>query len=266
VRELGKYTSLIGEEAYCDPVSSLSSVPRTTISACVDIKKEWLARSLRYVYPDAENSATDAVLVLLQIILHHGAYPFKPPSMIPPTIKQAAIAVALLTAHDKAITIREVLEPHTTRWRPRNWNQRSRLLFQSLCDTDWSQAASKHIRDREDDEDLVAALDSISPDNRKIRGAVFKIARTLPSSYSRTLGGTVSLRDMRALLALVVVTGMGNKPGEPNREKAAVESTVLALLGDFADPDGRINWEEFQRLTASKMVCSLLLQHNFANI
>ncbi|KAF1831790.1 hypothetical protein BDW02DRAFT_571690 [Decorospora gaudefroyi] len=233
MEDLGRYTNFIGED---------------------HINEAWLAKSLYHAYPRTEDAVAAAVPVLLRILLHHGTYPFKPPNTTQLTARQMAIAVALLTARDESITIREDSTPGIVRMRHRNWNDRTRLLFQSLCDTDWSQVAtpSANLREREDDEDLVAALES-PPSQRKTALPVFDVAKTLPSSHSRKLDGTVSLREMRELLALVLVTSIGHVREEPNKEKAAVESTVLALLGEFPDPDGRMNWEEFQRLTASQM-------------
>jgi hypothetical protein len=67
------------------------------------------------------------------------------------------------------------------------------------------------------------------------------------------------------LLALLIVTSTGSEREEPSKEKAGVKRAVLALLGDFPDPEGRVTWEEFQHLTAREMVRNLFLQHGFTD-
>lgn len=48
--------------------------------------------------------------------------------------------------------------------RPRNWADRCRLLFQSLCsDANWAEEAVQNFRAAGDDEDLVAILHESMP-------------------------------------------------------------------------------------------------------
>jgi hypothetical protein len=241
-----------------------SSVLSATTNACADIDEEWLARSLSNVYPGTADAVAAAVPVLWKILVHHGTYPFKPPKTTQLTILQTANAAAFLTARDE-ISVREPTGPHVVRRRHRNWNDRRRLLFQSMCNTNWSQAASKDVREREDDEDLVAALEGPPRQDRKTAHPVFDMAKKLPSSHSRKLDGRVALRDLRALLALVIVTSTGSAREDPSEEKTAAERAVLALLGDFPDPEGCVTWEEFRHLTACEMVRNLFLRHGFTD-
>ncbi|KAH8726373.1 hypothetical protein GQ44DRAFT_758685 [Phaeosphaeriaceae sp. PMI808] len=218
------------------------------------INEEWLIKSLLRVYPGFEDIVAATAPILFKIILHHGTYPFKP--LLDATLAplQTAIAVALLTANDKSISVREWINPHVLNMRHRNWNDRDRLLFQSLCDTDWSQASNTDCREEEDDEDLVAVLESTLTDQSyNIITLFYHVANTLPSSHSQKLDGSVSLTKTRALLTLVIVVSTGNQQGELNNMKAAIESTVLALLSCFPDQDGRINWEGFQQTIADRM-------------
>jgi hypothetical protein len=192
---------------------------------------------------------------LFKVILHHGTYPFKPLPDARLAPLQTAIAVALLTANDESISVREWTYPHALYMRHRNWNDRDRLLFQSLCDTNWSLASNTDGREEEDDEDLVAVLESsLSDQSAAVIPHFFDVAKTLPSSHSRKLDGSISLTTMRTLLALIVVVSTGCWQEELNTRKAAVESTVLALSSCFVNQHGRINWEGFYQTTADHMV------------
>lgn len=193
--------------------------------------------------------------VFYRIILHHSTYPFKPDAnttLAPPLL---AVAVALLTANDQSITFVE--RPHLpmVRTRSRHWNDRSRLLFQSLCDTSWSNISPASYREEQDDEDLVAVLyDSIPEQIKWNRAHILPVATTLPSSYSRKLDGLISLEDVRTLLRLMVVFSAGERFEETIETKKRLENTIVTLSNCFPIQNGHINWEGFRAATADCMV------------
>ncbi|KAF2274581.1 alpha/beta-hydrolase [Westerdykella ornata] len=223
------------------------------------ISEEWLTKRLSHLYPGFDNTVAAATPVLYKIILHHSTYPFKPLPNATLTPVKTAIAVALLSANDSTISITRRVDTHAFCTSRRNWNDRIRLLFQSLCDTDWSEPSSKECREKEDDEDLVAVILSLlrwqSWVWHKYRDEerLLQVASTLPSSHSRSLDGSVSLADIRVLLALIVAASVGERPKEPADMQVAVESRALALSSCFPDQDGRISWEGFQQTIADCM-------------
>lgn len=235
----------------------------------VDLNEDWLKRSLSFIQPDFEDVIEAAVPILFNIIRHHGTYPFKPMSNNTLTPLQVANAIALLSANDTSVcytssqlTARKptcdqaAQDPqyHALHIGPRDWNNRTRVLFQSMSDINWSQTSNTDRRDDEDDKDLVIVLKSALPPESKYIEDFASVAKTLPSSHSRKLDGTVSLTELGVLVAVLMNASTEHQRTEPLGMEVAIKS-LLASMGDcFARAEARIGWEEFRQLIADNMV------------
>lgn len=143
------------------------------------------------------------------------------------------------------------------------WGEPRRTRLQCFgridCAALWLLASSTPSRHDKDDEDLVAVLESSLDIQTAIMIPHFpEVAKTLPSSHSYKLDGTVSHTTISALLALIVLVSTGHWQEVTTKMKAAVKSAVLALSGSFAEPGGRFTWERFHQTTADHMVFSRL--------
>ncbi|KAF2446598.1 hypothetical protein P171DRAFT_472072 [Karstenula rhodostoma CBS 690.94] len=211
--------------------------------------------------PSASEVATAAGPVLYRILLHHGAWPFKPAPEpdAPLTAERFAIAAALLMAEDRGtITFQDPqTHSHMVHERPRDWGNRCRLLFQSLCNTDWTARSTQDgsARTAADDEDLVAVLCACMPQPQKMDRARFvPVAATLPSSHSRALDGRVDITSIRALLGLLLSLPAEDAPASSAEETGGSRTAVGAVVGAFApqdgDADGDVDWERFRSVMA----------------
>lgn len=135
-----------------------------------------------------------------------------------------------------------------------NWSDRTRLLFQSMCDTDWSHTSDVDRREYEDDQDLIMVLDCTLMRESKYFEDFASVAEALPSSQSRKLDGSVSLTEMGALLAVIMIASTKPRQTDPVGMIVAIKSLLASLGNCFATPEARIGWEEFQRVTADNMV------------
>ena len=193
--------------------------------------------------------------VLYRLLLHHGAYPFKPEPYDQLTVERLAMAVALFTAADQGY----IFFPDRMRYGivcdgPRDWVDQYRLLFQGLSDIDWT---SMLPRVADDDEDLMAVLEGASFTSPKyhIRYSFRHVANTLPSSYSKALNGHASIEDLREVVKLVLA--MGQPPlleGRTELARHSLERAVEATLGQFPPQHSTMDWNTFRTAIAESVV------------
>ncbi|ORX95306.1 hypothetical protein BCR34DRAFT_199733 [Clohesyomyces aquaticus] len=209
-------------------------------------------------HPGLEIVVKPAIQVLFRIVLHHGCYPFKPGNEdIGITLEGLATAVALLTSADRtSITIREEEIEGDIFERPRDWTERCRLLFQSVCDTDWGRVSSDD-KQISDDEDLLDALDAGIPERE--RGNVpceilQEVGSTLPSSHSCKLNGRVSLQDMGDLLRFLLGVMSGHPQSSTSVVDSGLDGVISALLNAFEPREGGVDWTLFKAVLHKDMV------------
>jgi hypothetical protein len=162
--------------------------------------------------------------------------------------------VTLLISEDQHYIKFEVpIGPHSHFSGPRKWSDRCRLLFQSICDTDWANISSASPRDAAEDEDLIAAM-YVSMDDaygsKWGRSRFNAVARALPSSHSQKLDGRVAIDDFRALLELLIVASVDCTLTEADVTSALDTLTIMLLVnGDSVD------WDTFNSVVDAHMVC-----------
>jgi hypothetical protein len=184
-----------------------------------------------------------AAPVVHQILLHHSMWPFKPDDDSVLTLEGFAIAVALLTGEDQFyICFEERLGPHGVFERPRNWKDRSRLLFQSLCSiNNWTEGLAQNCRADGDDEDLVAVLHESMPQRQhQNRERFLPVAASLPSSHSQKLAGSVQVQSVQAN------TDQLRRPSAKVQEN--LHSVAKAITSSLLTHNTSISWRQFQML------------------
>lgn len=197
---------------------------------------------------DSENVSA-AALVVYQVLLHHSTWPFKPDSTTALTLEGLAVAITLLTGEDRFyICLEERSSKHSVYERPRNWADRCRLLFQSLCNIDdWMERSANNCRAEGDDEDLVAVLHESMPQRQKQnRERFLPVAAMLPSSHSWKLSGRAPAQAIQALLELLLVVA---NTDQSNRSSTETQGNMRNVAGAVARSlltcDAGIDWTQF---------------------
>lgn len=228
-----------------------------------------LTRLLEKEFPLFANFASAAGPVLYRILLHHGTYPFKPSAETTETFNghSLAIALALLTAEDKALSFEEYLHPNMTFIRCRDWNDRVRLLFQSLCDTNWVDFPRPGNRFQKDDEDLFAVVEVCLPQEIRKKWTPRHFPQAVagfPSSHSRELSGRIKLEDIRGLLVLVLIPSTSAAlaaQGSTTIKEADFEETLNKMLSCFSLEKGYVSWDRFRDIVKGQMVRASAQSH-----
>jgi hypothetical protein len=182
------------------------------------------------------------------MLLHYSAWPFKPDHATALTVEGLSIALALLTGGDRFyICFEDRHSKSYTYERPRNWVDRIRLLFQSLCsNVNWAEEASQNCRADGDDEDLVAVLHESMPQRQKLnRERFLPVAATLPSSYSTKVAKEVPFQSIQALLELLLIAGTLRHPSSVTNEREALRGTAKAVAYAFPKGNTTIGWGQF---------------------
>ncbi|KAF2464988.1 uncharacterized protein BDR25DRAFT_360892 [Lindgomyces ingoldianus] len=189
--------------------------------------------------------------VLFRSLLHHGCYPFKPnKDDIGLTLERLGTGVAFMAAADKFSIVVNEQQPRSTYQHSRNWEERCRLLFQSLCDTDWARTSSEASRTSGDDYDLIAVLYSSMPQPGESYPFP-SVAATLPSSYSLELNGRVLLHDIAALIRLLLVVAAGHTESSRADIQSGLDGAISSLLGPFQTES--IGWGLFKTTLETHM-------------
>jgi hypothetical protein len=189
--------------------------------------------------------------------LHHSAWPFKPDHTSSLTLDGLAIAIALLTGEDQFYICFE--DRHSRSYtveRPRNWADRARLLFQSLCsNANWAEEATLNCRADGDDEDLVAVLHESMPQRQKLnRERFLPVAATLPSSYATKVAREVAVQSVQELLELLLVSSNLHLSNASIDRQEELRDTARTVSCSFQAGSTTIDWEHFTEIASNAMV------------
>ena len=223
-----------------------------TLLTTIDWSELSVEKFLTQELPAHSKVVKEVAPVLHRLLLHHGVWPFKPDANSRLTLENLVVAVTLLTSEDQHYINFEVqVSPHSHFSGPRSWSDRCRLLFQSMCDTDWVKTSCASPKDITEDEDLIAAM-YVSMDDaygsKWGRSRFNAVAATLPSSHSRKLNGHVAIEDFRALLELLIVANVDCTMAE------ADVTRVLDVLTSW--PNGEtLDYETFKWVIEARLVC-----------
>jgi hypothetical protein len=192
-----------------------------------------------------------------QILLHYSAWPFKPDCTTTLTLDGLAIAIALLTGQDQFYIRFE--DRHSRSYaveRPRNWADRGRLLFQSLCsNTNWAEEATQNCRAGGDDEDLVAVLYESMPQRQKPnRERFLPVAATLPSSHATKVAREVPIQSVQVLLELLLVAATLPLPGSSIDRQEGLYSTARTVACSLQADSTKVDWQQFTEFASNAAV------------
>ncbi|KAH6865722.1 hypothetical protein BKA58DRAFT_461692 [Alternaria rosae] len=164
--------------------------------------------------PDVAAAIRRAGPLLYQILVHYGSLPFPVDEDKRMTCGSFLRGIYMLSKNNH-----RVLSHQVSRWqgdepvtRAREPADDTRILFQSIATGNPRTFQNPGHRSEDDDEDLIDVLFRLgetirerrSPKHGFKRKDVISAAPLLPSSYSRSLEGSVSVRDLEVLLDLIV--------------------------------------------------------------
>ncbi|KAH9872914.1 hypothetical protein J1614_005309 [Plenodomus biglobosus] len=201
--------------------------------------------------------ARTAAPIVYQILLHYSAWPFKPDDTTTITLDGLAIAIALLTGQDQFYICFE--DRHSRSYaveRPRNWADRGRLLFQSLCsNTNWAEEATQNCRAGGDDEDLVAVLYESMPQRQKPnRERFLPVAATLPSSHATKVAREVPIQSVQVLLELLLVSATLQLPSLSVDRQEGLYNTARTIACSPQADSTNVDWEQFTEFASNAAV------------
>ena len=218
-------------------------------------KADWTVDTfVRYLVrrnPDVADEIKSAGPLLYRILVHYGSFPFPVDED-----KRMTCGIYMLSKKNHRILSHEVSrwqggEPVT---RERSPADDVRILFQSMATGNSRTFQNPGRRSEDDDEDLIDVLFNLGETIRQRRSPkygfkrkdVVPAASRLPSSYSRNLGGSVSVRNLEVLFDLIVslFNRLSGAAGRPLNQ--AVVRCIIEGFRQSSGDTASVDWPTFR--------------------
>ena len=231
-------------------------------------KADWTVDTfVRYLVqrnPDVAAAIRKAGPLLYRILVHCGSFPFPVDEDKRMTCGTFLRGVYMLSKNNHRVLSYEVSrwqggEPVT---RERGPADDVRILFQSMATGTLRTSQNSCLRSEDDDEDLVDVLFRLGETIRERRSPkygfkrkdVVPAASRLPSSYSRSLGGSVSVRDLEILFDLIVSLFNRLSRASGRSLNQAVVGCIIEGFRQSSGDTASVDWPTFRDTVLSSVV------------
>ena len=219
--------------------------------------------------PDVADEIKSAGPLLYKILVYYGSFPFPVDEDKRMTCGTFLRGIYMLSKNNHRVLSHEVFrwqggEPVT---RERGLADDVRILFQSMATGNSHTFQNPGHRSEDDDEDLIDVLFRLGETIRERRSPkygfkrkdVVAAASQFPSSYSRSLGGSVSVRDLEILFDLIVslFNRLSGAAGRPLNQ--AVVRCIIEGFRHNSEDMASVDWPTFRDTVLSSVVGQSLL-------